>query len=232
MSPTVAPTGDVIPEVRNSSVTSPSRATGRTIPRRFFTDVPPVPDPGVIRLLLVRHAPTAATHRGAFPGDEPLDDDAPALASVLLPDATVLSSPALRCRQTAKAAGLTPKLEPRLAECDFGSWAGLTLAEVHAADPEAVTAWMTDPGACPHGGESLETFAARVSGWLDDQLGTAAATTVAFTHGGVIKAAMIHTHAAALASFWDISAAPLSVTELHLDGDAWTATDAQAKTLR
>lgn len=178
------------------------------------------------RLLLVRHAATSATRAAAFPADEPIEEGAAALAAVLAglaPRADVLASPALRCAQTAAAAELTPRVEPLLAECDFGAWAGRSLAELHADDPEAVGAWMGDPQAAPHGGESLRAFAARVAGWLDGQAAGDGAT-LAITHGGVVKAALVHALGAPLDAFWRIDVAPLAVTELHAHDGRWTIT--------
>jgi broad specificity phosphatase PhoE len=176
-------------------------------------------------LILVRHAPTGATRTAAFPLDEPLEEHAAGAAATLaaaIPRrCEVLSSPALRCRQTAEAAGLTATLEPRLAECDFGRWAGSTLADVHAADPDGASTWMLDPDAAPHSGETLTAFAARVAGWLGEQAempGTAAA----ITHAGVVKAAVVHALRAPFPAFWQVDAAPLSVTELHAHDGRWT----------
>ncbi|HEY1855169.1 MAG TPA: histidine phosphatase family protein [Solirubrobacterales bacterium] len=177
------------------------------------------------RLILVRHAPTAASRRAAFPLDEPLDAEALAAATMLagrLPEAeSVLCSPARRARQSAIAAELEPVTEPLLAECDFGAWAGFTLAEVHAEDATAAAAWMTDPDATPHGGETLTAFAARVAGWLAAQLETEG-TTIAYTHGGVIAAAVVHALDAPLAAVWKLRPAPLSLTELEGEDGHWT----------
>jgi broad specificity phosphatase PhoE len=182
----------------------------------------------VRRLLLVRHAATAATRSTTFPADEALDargrSDAAALAPALPRGAAVLTSPALRCRQTADAAGLrAARLEPALAECDFGTWAGRSLAEVHDADPAAAAAWMGDPDARPHGGESLTAFAARVAAWLDGEAGRDG-RAVAITHGGVVKAALVRALGAPIEAFWRIDAAPLAVTELHAHDGRWTVT--------
>jgi broad specificity phosphatase PhoE len=181
----------------------------------------------VRRLLLVRHAPTGATRTAAFPVDEALDRRAVAaaagLAAALPGRCEVLSSPARRCLQTAEAAGLSVLCEPRLGECDFGRWAGSTLADVHARDPRAAEAWMRDPDAAPHGGESLRAFAARVAGWLDEQAGRDG-TAAAITHGGVVKAAVVQALGAPLDAFWRIDAAPLTVTELHAHDRRWTVT--------
>jgi len=176
--------------------------------------------------LLVRHAPTSATRAAGFPADESLDArgraDAAALAGVLPRRLEALSSPALRCLQTADAAGVADvAVVDALAECDFGAWAGRTLADLAAAAPTDVAAWMEDADACPHGGESLSAFAARVGAWLD---GEAARDghAVAFTHGGVVKAAVVHALGAPLAAFWRIDVAPLSQTELHAHDGRWT----------
>jgi broad specificity phosphatase PhoE len=178
----------------------------------------------VRRLLLVRHGPTSATRAAAFPVDEPLDDAgrraAGALAAVLPRGCDVLCSPALRCRQTAAAAGLEPRFDGALRECDFGRWAGLGLADL---DSDGAGEWMTDPDAAPHGGESLRAFAARVGAWLDAQAsGNGAAAAI--THAGVVKAAVVHALSAPLGAFWCVDAAPLSVTELHAHDGRWTLT--------
>jgi broad specificity phosphatase PhoE len=177
--------------------------------------------------LLVRHAATPATRAAAFPEDEALDErglaDAAGLARALpARPGDVLCSPARRCRQTAEGAGLgAAAIDPALAECDFGAWAGRTLADVHAADAAAATAWMCDAGAAPHGGESLTAFCARVSAWLDVQAGRDG-RAVAVTHAGVVKAAVVHALAAPVMSFWRLDVAPLAISELHAHDGRWT----------
>jgi broad specificity phosphatase PhoE len=182
----------------------------------------------VRRLLLVRHAATAATRAAGFPADEPLDergrDDAARLRALLPARREALSSPALRCRETAAAAGLAePSIERELVECDFGAWAGRTLADVHAAEPAAAQSWMLDPDAAPHGGESLTAFAGRVGGWLARQA-EHDGCAVAITHGGVVKAALVRALGAPLEAFWRIDVAPLAITELHAHDGRWTVT--------
>ena len=172
------------------------------------------------RLLLVRHAPTAATGV-AFATDEPISDPAaPAgLAARLPAGATVLSSPKLRCRQTAEGAGLRPAIEPRLAECGFGRWEGIRFEDL---DVEVASGWLSDPDAAPHGGESLSSLARRVEGWLDSLPTADQPPVVAFTHAGVIRAALVHALGAPLSSFWRVDVAPLSVVELRRAGGIWT----------
>jgi broad specificity phosphatase PhoE len=178
------------------------------------------------RLLLVRHASTDAVRAAAFGTDEPLDAGGRAAAARLrLPRADeVLVSPALRTRETASAAGLVVSGEDAaLAECDFGRWAGLTLREVAEREPDAVTAWLSDPDAAPYGGESLSQVLGRVRDWLARQAAQDG-TAVVITHAGVVKAAVVTALDAPPAAFWRIDVAPLSVTELHAHDDRWTVT--------
>jgi broad specificity phosphatase PhoE len=174
---------------------------------------------------LVRHAPTAATERAAFPADEPLQARARAAATEQLRGrmplaAAAFCSPALRARQTAAACGLDPEIEPLLRECDFGTWAGRTLAQIHSEDPDGAVSWMTDPAAAPHGGESLFAFGARVSSWMDAQA-KRTGSAVAITHAGVIAAAVAHALGAPLEAVWRIKPAPLSLTRLVATDGHW-----------
>jgi len=178
-----------------------------------------------MKLLLVRHAPTASTRRSAFSLDEALDDAGTRAAGRLgssLPTRVdrCVSSPARRARQTAAAAGLVPEVDPDLGECDFASWAGLTLEDIHGSDSEGLQLWFKDPEAAPHGGESLAQMVGRVRGFLGRVRGLDG-TTAAFTHAGVIRAAGVLALHAPIDSFWRIDIAPLSTTELHASGDGW-----------
>jgi broad specificity phosphatase PhoE len=178
---------------------------------------------------MVRHAPTGATRTVAFPVDEPLDERgraaARSLARAVPANAALVSSPALRCVQTAEATGRHFDCEPQLAECDFGRWAGTRLADVAASDRDAARAWMAEPDACPHGGESLSDFARRVAEWLDAQAAERGAL-VAITHAGVVRAALVRALGAPIEAFWHLDVAPLSVTEMHAHDGRWTVTRA------
>lgn len=126
-------------------------------------------------LILVRHATTAASESGRNLGqrsDPPLAPAGEVLASRLgatlaaeleeLPhdELRMLSSPALRCRQTSAALALALNVPPDavetsagLLEIDYGAWDGLTADECRARDPERRAAWEADPYAtrCPEG---------------------------------------------------------------------------------
>lgn len=147
-------------------------------------------------LILVRHATTAASESGRNLGqrsDPPLarsgEDLAARLATTLVAELEelphdelrIVSSPALRCRQTAAALarglGVAPEsLETAagLLEIDYGAWDGLTADECVARDPDRRAAWEADPYGtrCPEGESGADVarraFAALapVEGWL------------------------------------------------------------------
>ena len=177
------------------------------------------------RLTLIRHAPSDATRRSAFPLDERLDaralDEARALRPRLDRADVAWSGPAARARQTAEALGLDAKVAPELDECDFGAWRGRTLAELDDEDPVGVAAWIEDAAAAPHGGESLLALLDRVRAWLDAHAGDGA-RVVAVTHAGVIRAALVCALEAPVQAFWRFDVAPLSRTVLHAHDGLWT----------
>ncbi|MFT4036487.1 MAG: histidine phosphatase family protein, partial [Patulibacter sp.] len=170
------------------------------------------------RLTLIRHGSTSAVRSAAFPLDEPLDESgreaAGALAGLVARSGEAWSSPSRRAQQTAELLGLAPTLDPALDECDFGRWRGRTLADLHEEDPAGVGAWMTDPAAAPHGGESLEQLVARVRGWLDARAAVDG-RTVAVTSGGVIRAAVVIALGAGVDATWRVDVTPLHATVLH-----------------
>ena len=174
----------------------------------------------VVRLTLVSHAMTDAMAAGRFPEDEPLN----ALGQRQIGDAVdqrdaevVLSAPERRARHTAELLGLTPGVEPRLADLDVGRWRGYELAAVQL---EQLATWLRRPESTPHGGESVVALIARVRGWMDD-VSRQPARLTAVTHPAVIRAAILIALEAPPKSFWRIDIAPASRTVLHFRG-RWT----------
>ncbi|WP_225796217.1 histidine phosphatase family protein [Streptomyces aculeolatus] len=129
--------------------------------------------------MLVTPAINAELRHAAFGADEPLDaagrgaaERAGAHAAASLRTHTpAYAAPSVRCRQTADALGLAAEPEAELADWDVGIWRGRELEELAAAEGEAVRAWLTDPAAAPHGGESLLQLRGRVGVWLDGLAG-------------------------------------------------------------
>jgi broad specificity phosphatase PhoE len=176
------------------------------------------------RVIMICHASTDAVRRSAFPADEPLDAQGRTRAAALagqMPGAdTCWSSPELRARQTAEALQLDAATEPMLRDCDYGAWRGRTFDEVHAQDPDGVAAWLRDPAATPHGGESIAGVIERVARWLTVQQ-TQHRQSLVVTHATVIRAAIVHAIATPPLSFWRIDIAPLSITRLSGTAGRW-----------
>lgn len=176
------------------------------------------------RLTVVSHSSTSATATARFADDEPLDDRGMAWATdaagaVTRAD-TVLCSPALACRQTATALGLTATADVLLSGWDLGGWRGRTLDGVAATEPDAVSAWMSDPAAAPHGGEPLTAVLARAAHWLATVPGDG--HTVAVTHPALVRGVVLAAIGAPPASFWRIDVAPLTATVLRGGPGRWT----------
>jgi broad specificity phosphatase PhoE len=181
------------------------------------------------RLILVCHASTDAVRKAAFPSNEPLDDIGRTRAAALaghLPRADhSWTSPELRTRQTAEVIQLTAIVQPLLHDCDHGRWAGSTFDDVLAREPEAVAAWLHDPAAAPHGGESILHLMHRVTEWLAGEQAFHRRSIVV-THPAIIRAAIVHAIGAAPPSFWRIDVAPLSITRLSGTKDRWNLVSA------
>jgi broad specificity phosphatase PhoE len=150
-------------------------------------------------LLLVRHSTTDASDGGRNLGqgsDPPLTAAGRELAALLgkrlaqelaeMPthDLRLVTSPAMRCRETlaevASAIGSDrePEVEPGLLEIDYGAWEGLTADECWARDPELRARWERDPFVTrTPDGESGSDVAARafpvfdgLDAWLAEDL--------------------------------------------------------------
>jgi broad specificity phosphatase PhoE len=176
------------------------------------------------RLIFICHASTDAVRTASFPADEPLDDRgltrAAALADTLPKADSAMTGPELRTRQTAQALHLTANVAPALRDCDYGRWAGRRFDEVQTVEPDAISSWLRDPAATPHGGESIAAVIRRVGEWLATEQAHHQRSIVV-THAAIIRAAIICAIEAPPQSFWRIDVAPLSITRLSGAQDRW-----------
>ncbi|MCX5196124.1 histidine phosphatase family protein [Streptomyces sp. NBC_00249] len=106
-----------------------------------------------------------------------------------------------------------------LAGPDLGAWAGRTLEEVAAEDPQGVRSWLTDPDyAPPGGGESVAALIARTGAHL-------AALEPGRHHAVVAQAVVRAVVVAALelpaAAFWRLDVRPDTVTALSGRAGRW-----------
>ena len=181
-------------------------------------------------LALLRHAETDWTASRRLQGrtDIPLSAGGrQVLAGRRVPSTwrhvRVLSSPLLRCTQTAACLGLADvRLEPRLVEMSWGTWEGCTLASLR----ETLGDSMRDNEALgmdfrPAGGESPREVLHRLQPWLQ-ALGSAGQPALAISHRGVMRVIF------ASATGWDMCGKPparldwscLQLFEVDAQGEA------------
>lgn len=179
------------------------------------------------RLTLICHAATAATRAARFPLDEPLDAGGEAALARAAPHLGLakagpcLAAPERRARDTAAALGTAYEADEALRDQDVGRWAGRSLAALAGADPDGVAAWLADPAAAPHGGESLLGLLARVAVRMD-AWAVAGGRVAAVTHPAWVRAAAVTALGAGAASFWRVEAPPLAMAVFSHDGRRWT----------
>ncbi|MET3806124.1 putative phosphoglycerate mutase [Nakamurella sp. UYEF19] len=180
-------------------------------------------------VVLLRHGRSTANVAGVLAGRTPgvsLDDKgreqaeavATRLAGITL-DA-LISSPMDRCQQTvaplAAASGLAVRLEPRLAEVDYGDWTGRALKDLSGEE-----LWRTVQGhpsaAVFPGGEGLAAVGMRAVGAIRElsaEYGPDAVILVC-SHGDVIKAILADALGLHLDGFQRIVVAPASLSVIR-----------------
>lgn len=163
----------------------------------------------MVEILLLRHAATdwSASHRLQGRSDRPLSAEGRAEAvRWRLPAGARgmawVSSPLLRCLETARQIGVSAKREARLIEMSWGAWEGRTLAELRQSGLLTVDAEALGLDFRPPDGESPRDVQARVMPWLED-VASQGRATAAVTHKGVIRAIF------ALATGWDMQEKPV-----------------------
>jgi ribonuclease H / adenosylcobalamin/alpha-ribazole phosphatase len=186
----------------------------------------------VTTLVLVRHGATVHTAAKRFSGglassnpglsDEGRDqvrEVADWLAPLGASIEAVVASPVRRTVESAQilAARLDLPLveEPGFAEMEFGSWDGMTFAEVHDQQPDRLQAWLGSLDVAPgDGGETFHEVEVRVLAGLARVLERYAGKTVAVvSHVTPIKTLVAHAVDAPLTSLFrmELSTASVSV---------------------
>lgn len=170
------------------------------------------------RLTLICHARTVAQKLARFPTDEPVENLAvpsDAFRARLAVTRRLVCAPELRTQQTAAWFGVDAQIDQALRDCDWGRWHGQSIKDLQANENQALQAWLADPEAAPHGGESVRQLTQRVAKWL----GTIAATpghVVAVTHPFVMRAALMQVLQGAVFNAIDIE--PLAMIDLRFNG--------------
>ena len=191
-------------------------------------------------LILVRHGETPHTREKKFSGlggDDPglnVDGRAQVAATAewlaVLADEidAVVCSPLRRTQETAaiiaEVLGKEVEVEDGLAEAAFGTWDGLTFAEVQDNHPDDLEAWLGAVDVAPTGGgESFVEVDKRVRRTRDRLIATYPGKTVlAVTHVTPIKVLVKLALDAPLDALFRMELAPASVTVIswYPDGQA------------
>jgi broad specificity phosphatase PhoE len=177
-------------------------------------------------IVLVRHGRTAANASGLLLGraDPELDAEgqlqAARLAEVLSAErvARVVSSPLVRCRQTAAAVagalGVPVEVDDRWIELDYGELDGTATSDIPA---ETWAKWMADVAWAPPGGESLAQLGERVR-MACDELARESEDVVVVSHVSPIKAAVAWALGVGDEVAWRLFLAPASITRVAAIG--------------
>jgi broad specificity phosphatase PhoE/ribonuclease HI len=181
-------------------------------------------------LVLVRHGVTEHTSRKVFSGglassNPPLTDEGRAqvratgewLAPLAETVDAVVASPVRRTRESAdilaELLDREVEEEPGLAEMEFGSWDGLTFAEVHERHPDELATWLGDLDQAAGGGESFREVERRVLAGRDRVLADhPGRTLVVVSHVTPIKTLVAEALGAPLEAVHRMELAPASVT--------------------
>lgn len=186
-------------------------------------------------LVLVRHGQSAGNAAGLLLGhaDSPLTDlgrrqagaTAAYLAGSLVPPvARIVTSPLGRARETARTlaeawassfgGAPTVEVDERLIELDYG---GLDESKVSEVPAELWSAWRSDPGWRPPGGETLEEMAERVvPACVELGSEAVAAHVLAVSHVSPIKAAVAWALGTGIATSWRMSLGVSSVSRISV----------------
>jgi 2,3-bisphosphoglycerate-dependent phosphoglycerate mutase len=195
------------------------------------------PPPGAADLIIVRHGESAPqTYEDPHPlvdgrSDPPLDprghDEARLVAERLAKEdvAAIYVTSLRRTVETAApladALGLTPRVEPDLAEVYLGEWEGAAFRhKTRAGDPLAVEMYVQGRWDVIPGAEPTDAFQERVRA----AVGRIAAAhpderVVVVTHGGVIGTLLALATGAHPFAF--VGASNASISHLVVSGDRW-----------
>ena len=200
-----------------------------------------IPGPATLskmtRVLLIRHGETSWNREGRWQGhtDVPLSDEgvrqAQALADAFRSYASaipvVYSSDLRRARDTAllvgAAIGIVPVLDPVWREMDVGRWSGLSRDEIQGCYPDEWARILSGEDLVRGGGETFGQFFARIIGALDSLSRRHDGETVAVvTHGGVIRAALLHALGLPFERLREVSIVEnATLTELRSNRSGW-----------
>jgi ribonuclease H / adenosylcobalamin/alpha-ribazole phosphatase len=191
----------------------------------------------VTTLVLVRHGATSLTAEKRFSGglassNPGLTDEGRAqvrevgewLAPIGEAVDVVVTSPVRRTRESAEILadrlGVALVEEPGFAEMEFGTWDGMTFAEVREQRRDEIEAWLGSLDVAPGGGESFREVEKRVLDGLSRLLEThAGKTVVVVSHVTPIKTLVAHAVDAPLSALFRMELSTASVSVVTFFGE-------------
>ena len=181
-------------------------------------------------LVLVRHGVTDHTTRKVFSGglassNPPLNDEGRAqiratgqwLSPMRDQIDALVASPVRRTHESAEILGELlgheVEFEDAIAEMEFGTWDGLTFADVQEQYPDELSTWLGSLEHAPGGGESFRAVADRVLAGRDRIVEAYAGKTVlVVSHVTPIKTLVADALGAPLEALFRMELSPASVT--------------------
>jgi len=171
-------------------------------------------------IYVCRHGRTEANASGLLLGraNPPLDSvgakQAAQIAAVIPPGARVISSPLLRCMQTAEAYSADVEIDDALIELDYGDFDLTSMGDIPSA---TMAEWRSNPDFTPPNGESLQQLADRVGHFLDQLSQSAGEQDVAiFSHVSPIKASVAWALGVGIGISWRSHVAQASVSVIEV----------------
>jgi broad specificity phosphatase PhoE/ribonuclease HI len=235
----------ILNEALDAQAGKPARGSTSPTPREREDAKAPArgwsPEAAATTVVLVRHGVTAHTldkrFSGGLGGGNPgLTDEGRAqvratadwLAPLSEEIDVVVTSPVRRTQESAEIIGARlgrpVSVEDGLAEMEFGTWDGMTFAEIRERFPDDLAAWLGAHDVAPGGhGESLLVVQKRVLASRDRLLEQYAGRTVlAVSHVTPIKLLVADALGAPLESVFRMELAPasVSVVSFYADGNA------------
>lgn len=180
-------------------------------------------------VMIIRHAESVANQKGLLAGridPTPLTATGRAQAKALNevikdfePD-RVISSPLLRCRQTAERAGIAElQLDERIQEMDYGSWSGRKLDRLSKQAQWSKIQKNPEGFQFPEG-ESFLSALMRIRDFMSDLLEGSATKIVLFTHGDISRIMINDALNRPLNDFQQLMIQPASHSRLTMQIDA------------
>ena len=183
----------------------------------------------MLRLFLLRDGDTEWSRERRFTGTHDLalsaegQRQAVAAAAALasMPLKAVYVSPRARARTAAdliaQPHGLAVRVDPRLADMDFGRWQGLTAEEAAAATPQVYDQWLRTPGGVTApDGEALAAVAARARELIEELQRMHAGESVAVvTHAVIVRLIVLDALGLDPDRLWSVDASAGGLSEIE-----------------